>query len=570
MKKTIWFGLVISLAVPLLNAYAQTPNGPVAEPQAAAGSNLSPGAAEVARLAGSGVGDDVVLAYIRNSQAPFNLTADNILYLKDVGLSQPVTSAMLSHDSTLRSQPQQYAPAPAAAVAPAPVATAPAAPVMSAPPAAAPMAPALAPPPGAPAPAYVTSPPPDVTYFYNDLAPYGTWVYLDGYGWCWQPRTVVVSPGWRPYCDGGNWVYSDAGWYWQSTYSWGWAPFHYGRWYAHPHCGWVWLPDRVWGPAWVTWRSGGDCCGWAPLPPHATFAVGVGWRFNGVSVGVNCDFGLGIGAFAFVSFGNFCSHDIGHCCMPPAQVNTVYHQTTIINNYTVVNNTIVHKGIPVERVSAVSRTPVPRATIHDMPAGGAHVAGRPGSVVYRQQPHAPARPVNMVAQRVDAQHPTIQHTPIAPAATGRPSGYGSTASAPASAPHQPGTQAPRTSTWSSGATTPSSSQHQAPPRGYQPTSTAPAGGARARTTSDWTSSTKPASSTQYQTAPKTYQPATSTTSPTATAPRAAEEWKQGTRVMPSYRSDTGLSAYNSRSTGQSTPKEEQASVEGKNASQYLP
>ena len=71
MKKTMWFGLVVSLAVPLLTASAQTPSGPIAEPQgqpqAAAGASLSPGAAEVVRLAGSGVGDDVVLAYIRNS-----------------------------------------------------------------------------------------------------------------------------------------------------------------------------------------------------------------------------------------------------------------------------------------------------------------------------------------------------------------------------------------------------------------------------------------------------------------------------------------------------------------------
>ena len=101
---------------------------------------------------------------------------------------------------------------------------------------------------------------------------------------------------------------------------------------------------------------------------------GLGWRFNGVSVGANFGFGLGVNAFAFVSFGNFCSHDIGHHCLPPAQVTTVYHQTTIINNYTVVNNTIVHRGIPIERVSAASRAPVPRATVHDLPAGGGQVA----------------------------------------------------------------------------------------------------------------------------------------------------------------------------------------------------
>ena len=290
---------------------------------------------------------------------------------------------MLNHDNTLRGQPQQYAPAaPAPAVpqqyAPAPSAQPPLSPMANPPTAPAQVyapAPVAAPPAvAAPPPTYVTTPPPDVTYFYNDLSPYGTWVHLEGYGWCWQPSAVVVSPGWRPYCDGGYWVYSDAGWYWQSDYSWGWAPFHYGRWYAHPRCGWVWTPDRVWGPAWVTWRVAGDTCGWAPLPPHAEFDVGMGWRFNGVAVGANFGFGLGANAFAFVSFGNFCSHDLGHHCLPPARVKTVYNQTTIINNYTVVNNhTIVNHGIPIERVSAASRTPVPRATVRDWPAGRARL-----------------------------------------------------------------------------------------------------------------------------------------------------------------------------------------------------
>ena len=132
MKNTKWVGLVTVLAFPLLSAYGQTPEaaipGAPGQAQAAVGANLSPGAAEVVRLAGSGVGDDVVLAYIQNSQAPFNLSADNVLYLKDVGLSPQVTSAMLSHDSTLRGQPQQYAPAAAAPMAPAPAAPAPAAP----------------------------------------------------------------------------------------------------------------------------------------------------------------------------------------------------------------------------------------------------------------------------------------------------------------------------------------------------------------------------------------------------------------------------------------------------------
>jgi hypothetical protein len=527
MKNTKWVGLVTALAFPLLSGYGQTPEaaapGVPGQAQATVGANLSPGAAEVVRLAGSGVGDDVVLAYIQNSQALFSLSADNVLYLKDVGLSPQVTSAMLNHDSTLRGQPQQYAPAaPAPAVSPGNAPStynwqSPAAPTSPAP--AVPAAPVTAPPP-----AYVTSAPADVSYFYNDLSPYGTWVSLEGYGWCWQPRTVVISHGWRPYCDGGHWVYTDAGWYWQSDYSWGWAPFHYGRWYQHPRCGWVWTPDRVWGPAWVTWRAGGDCCGWAPLPPRAEFDLRLGWRFNGISVGANFDFGLGLDAFAFVSFGDFCNHDLGRRCLPPDRVRGVYRQTTVINNYEVHNNTIVHRGIPIERVTAASRVPVPRATVRDLPAGSTRMPSRTASVVYRPQLKAPARPVNMVAQKVDAGHPVIQHAPIAPVSTGRSATVSRSGSAPGAAPSRPSTQAPKVS--------------------------------------PWPSSAKPSSSPQYQSTPRTYQPAS--TAPSAPTPaRQPAQGKQGTSATPAYNT--------SRTTAQSTPAAKQTSSEGRSSSHvYYP
>jgi len=115
MRTTKWFGLVAVVAIPALAGFAQTPEaatpGAPDKPEAAVPANLSPGAAEVVKLATSGVGDDVVLAYIKNSQALFNLSANDVLYLKDIGLSAEITSAMLSHDSTLRGQAQQYAPA---------------------------------------------------------------------------------------------------------------------------------------------------------------------------------------------------------------------------------------------------------------------------------------------------------------------------------------------------------------------------------------------------------------------------------------------------------------------------
>jgi hypothetical protein len=395
MKSTKWLALMAAATIPLLSGYAQTPAG---------AANISPNAAEVVKLAGSGVGDDVVLAYVQNAQAPFDLTADNVLYLRDVGVSQPVITAMLNHDSAFRSQappqgaPPQYAPTetPAAPV-PGP------GPAPEAPPPQAEAAPA----------SYVGSPPPDVSYFYNDLSPYGTWASLPGVGWCWQPSVVVVNRGWRPYCDSGHWVYSDAGWFWQSDYSWGWAPFHYGRWYMDAGCGWVWVPGRVWGPAWVTWRSVGTTCGWAPLPPGADFAAGIGWRFNGVSVAASFGFGLSVNAFAFVSFGNFCAHDVAFHCLPPTQAAVVFRQAVVVNNYTVVNNTVINNGIAVNRIAAASHVPVPRATLREGAPGVGRPPGAGGAVVYRSPLKAPERPVHMVAQKVDPGHPFIRHTSVA-------------------------------------------------------------------------------------------------------------------------------------------------------------
>jgi hypothetical protein len=588
MKNTKWVGLVTALALPLLSAYGQTPEaatpGAPGQAQAAAPVNLSPGAAEVVRLAGSGVGDDVVLAYVQNSQAPFNLSADDVLYLKDIGLSPQVTSAMLGHDTSLRGQPQQYAPAAAAPAPPPQVATETVAP--------------SAPPVTAPPPAYVTTAPADVSYFYNDLAPYGSWVSLEGYGWCWQPRTVVLAHGWRPYCDGGHWVYTDAGWFWQSDYSWGWAPFHYGRWYQHPRCGWVWTPDRVWGPAWVTWRVAGDSCGWAPLPPHASFDAHLGWRYNGVSVGASFDFGLGIGAFAFVGFGDFCSHDLGHRRLPPERVTTIYRQTTIINNYEMHNNNIVHRGIPIERVTAASRAPVPRATVHEWRGGPDRMPNRSTSVVYRPQLQAPARQVNMVAQKVDTGHPVIQHNPIVPLGTQKPTSFSRNVSTPNNAQRRPAVEAPKASPWSNGAKPASTPQYQPTPRTsqpapatatpkasprssgatppstpqYQPTprTSQPAPATGTPKSSPWSSSAKPTSSPQNQPTAKTYQPVTAVP-PAVTAPKAPDEWKQGARPAPGYRSDSGLPAiYNARAAAQPSSAAAQAPAQAQNPHVYAP
>ncbi|MDB6020866.1 MAG: hypothetical protein JWQ04_723 [Pedosphaera sp.] len=415
-KSAIWLGLAAGVVLPLLPLRAQDSNPP-------ASATISPLAADLVRLAESGVSEEVQLAYVHNAQGRFDLSADAILYLKDEGIATPVVTEMLNHDRAVVPNPQTstkyvydqkvYAPTTPSLppppiteqVPPPPVAL----PTPSAPP------PAPVPIPATPPPAYVSDAPAQVSYFYNDLSPYGTWVNLDGYGWCWQPRVLLVNRQWRPYCDGGYWVNTDAGWCWQSEYSWGWAPFHYGRWHFHDRVGWVWFPDTTWGPGWVVWRNEGEHCGWAPLPFRAEFDVRSGYRFNGVNVRADFDFGLGAGLFTFIAIKDFGEHDYGRHRLPPAEVTRIYSHTTVINNYVVnENHVVINRGIPKERVEAATHTTIRTVAIHNEPER----KGAPGITqaggVYKHEIKTPAAPVRMVAQKVDERHPVVQHAAIVP------------------------------------------------------------------------------------------------------------------------------------------------------------
>ena len=254
--------------------------------------NLPPGLAEVVRLQASGLGDEVILAHIQNSPALNPITADQIVYLKDLGISPRVLTALLQHQ---RPDTSEAAPAPEEPMPP--------------------MAPgaedgASLTPEDYSESANLAGPlyfnPVDYGYVYDALAPYGSWLDLPDYGWSWQPTACRMNHSWRPYCDNGRWRWSDSGWYWDSRYSWGWAPFHYGRWSQHPQHGWVWHPDRTWAPAWVCWRNSADACGWAPLPPGADFTLNTGWTLHGRSVNAQQpDFGLAPSTFTFVDKAHF-------------------------------------------------------------------------------------------------------------------------------------------------------------------------------------------------------------------------------------------------------------------------
>lgn len=326
--------------------------------------NLPPELAEVARLTESGVDQKVVLSYVQKTPLPYSASADQIVYLRDLGVSEPVLQAVIEHGSTA---PAGTAAAPAAPAQGIP--TAPAGPQNQAPSA----------PPGT-----TISPPPvngAASTFYDSLAPYGNWVYIPGYGWCWQPTVAKANPAWQPYSDDGSWLWSDDGWYWDSAYSWGWAPFHYGRWCQYPGCGWLWCPDQVWGPSWVCWRTCGDYCGWAALPPGACFDAGFGWSFCGLGVGIDCGFGLPWSCFSFVPYGHFCDRNWRGFRLGEHDARGVFGRSQANNSFrTAAGHNFINRGVDPSRVQAASHTTLRTASVRQVSSGAGRSSIRPGQV----------------------------------------------------------------------------------------------------------------------------------------------------------------------------------------------
>jgi len=276
------------------------------------------------------------LTYIGNSTSLFNLDSNTNNYLNDLGVPTAIINAMMQRDQQL----QQMGVAAGAPSTP----------------------PADTTETAATQPAEVP-----VNYFYDTLTPYGRWVDVAGYGWCWRPTVVVSNPGWQPYCDDGHWVYTDSGWYWISGYSWGWATFHYGRWFQMPRYGWCWWPDTTWAPSWVCWRYDKDYCGWAPLPPHAVYQSGVGFLYDGHKVSAGFNFGLSVGAFTFVATRDFCDPQPWRHRIEERERARIYDRTTVIQNidFDSHRHGIVNAGIPLHNITAVTRQEIHPVTIRD-------------------------------------------------------------------------------------------------------------------------------------------------------------------------------------------------------------
>jgi hypothetical protein len=348
--------------------------------------DLSPGLSEIIKLAQAHIGDDTILAYIQNSGQIYNPSADEILYLSDLGVSDKVVAALVNKpDAALAA-----APAPVAAPAAAQTGETPAMPPPgSAGPAGAPES-LIEPPPVA-----VQQPPPlqnpQDSYFYDSLAPYGNWVQTVD-GWSWQPMAAAVDSGWQPYCDRGQWELTDQGWYWASDYSWGWAPFHYGRWRHDGYFGWVWVPGNDWAPAWVAWRNTEGFAGWAALPPGVVYQPGVGLFAVAGLGGLEASYGLNAATFTFVPREHFTARSVGRYAAPAARAAALFAASTPVNNYSFAGGKIVNAGVSAGQIAAATKAPVTKFAIKEAPtpqAAGGRSAGQ-SLAVFRPNVAAPA------------------------------------------------------------------------------------------------------------------------------------------------------------------------------------
>jgi hypothetical protein len=192
-----------------ISARAQDTNAP----------QLAYGVPQILQMSQAKVGDDAITAYIKNSGSSYGLNADQIIYLKQQGVSDAVITAMLNQPKPGVIEPATSAPQP-------------------------PAAPAVVVPTPTPAPVvtYVQTPP--VTYNYYQPYYYPTYypVYYGVY------PAACLSFGWGGYYRGGyyygGWHGGYGGWHggyggWHGGYG-GWHG-GYGGWhggYGGWHGGW--------------------------------------------------------------------------------------------------------------------------------------------------------------------------------------------------------------------------------------------------------------------------------------------------------------------------------------------
>jgi hypothetical protein len=183
--------------------------------------------------------------------------------------------------------------------------------------------------------------------FYDELDPYGQWVWHPRFGYVWLPERV--SPNWRPYTV-GHWEYTDEyGWYWDSKEPYAWAVYHYGRWGYDDDYGWFWVPGDTWAPAWVQWRYSDNYVGWAPIGP----------RRGGYAYGVPVNYDPPVAeSWVFVRPQYMTSRAISHYAVPIFDLDVAFIGATSVYRPEFRGGVVYNYGMPRDRVAQIIGRPI--------------------------------------------------------------------------------------------------------------------------------------------------------------------------------------------------------------------
>ena len=187
----------------------------------------------------------------------------------------------------------------------------------------------------------------DIDTFYDELSPYGQWVWHPRFGYVWLPENV--SANWRPYTV-GRWTYTDEyGWYWDSYEPFAWAVYHYGRWGYDQDYGWFWVPGDTWAPAWVPWRYSDDYVGWAPVGPGRT----------GYAYGVPVTYDAPVAeSWVFVQPRYMTSRAISHYAVPIGGLGVAFFAATNVYRPIYRGGVVYNYGMPRDRVVKIINRPI--------------------------------------------------------------------------------------------------------------------------------------------------------------------------------------------------------------------
>lgn len=166
----------------------------------------------------------------------------------------------------------------------------------------------------------------------------------------WKPSLELGIPSaagggkiYTPYTN-GQWINSDAGWYFKAPTPVEETVSHYGRWINSPSAGWLWVPGRVWSPAWVDWKQNDNYVSWAPLPPSVYLDKGT---INNPLIADN--------NYVIVDRKFFLEPDVYKYSniYPANKILIPVNNLTRTEGVSVVNNTVVNKGPDVNLLRAL-------------------------------------------------------------------------------------------------------------------------------------------------------------------------------------------------------------------------